>query len=191
MSIPGDEPPGVSAEEAFRKLSLRIREERLSGRDCEELGFTDKTGGKMNVSSAGYQSQMSFKNEYEGRRYQLDLRNNTPADLAGMKIQCRFFYTVESTWRVRGTRSEEEIKHSDWALVCSVGANERTQMETEPFVMNSRAVPSGVYFSNGDAEVVEAKAEGVWVKVTYTTPDGRELQREFCEPASLSSRVSW
>lgn len=181
-----------SEERAFSKLSIRIKEERLSGRDCEELGFVDKTAGKMNVSrSDGYKSQMSFDNEYKGRRYQLSLRNNVPVDLAKMNIECRFFYKVESLWRTKKRDFKEEIKHSECSFIHTVGASSKGQLETEAFVVNSYKAASGVYYRNGKAEVVESKPCGLWVKVSYTTPDGQKLERDFCEPESLSNRFTW
>jgi len=181
-----------SEEKAFSKLSLRIKEERLSGRDCEELGFVDKTGGKMNVSgSDGYKSQMSFDNDFEGRRYQLSLRNNEPVDLVEMSIECRFFYMVESVWRTKKSDSKEEMKHKECSFVHTAEASSRGQLETEPFVVNSHKAASGVYYRNGKAEVVESKPKGLWVKVTYTTTDGQKLERDFCEPETLFNRVTW
>lgn len=184
----GDDVSGGSKEDAFQKLALRIKEERLNGKDCEKLGFVDQTGGKITVTGG---TQMSFDNEYEGRQYQLELRNKEQADLTEMKIECRFFYVEESSWRTGSRKSKEEIKHIDSSFPYSVGAGARAKVKTDPFVMNSYAAPSGVYFSNGDAEVVESKPDGLWVRITYKTPDGEELQRDFCEPESLSSRVSW
>ena len=181
-----------SEERAFSKLSLRIKEERLNGKDCEELGFFDKTGGKMTVTySGGHKSQVSYDNDYEGRRYQLSLRNNEPVDLVEMSIECRFFYIVESVWRTKKSDSKEEMKHKDCSFVHTAEASSRGELETEPFVVNSHKAASGVFYRNGDPEVVESKPKGLWVKVTYTTSDGQKLERDFCEPKTLSNRVSW
>ncbi len=181
-----------SEEEAFSKLSLRIKEERLNGRDCEKLGFVDETGGKMDVSrSNGHKSQMSFDNDFEGRRYQLSLRNNEPVDLTEMNIECRFFYMVESVWRTKKSDSKEEVKHKECSFVYTAKASSKGQLETEAFVVNSCKAPSGVYYRNGDPEVVESKPKGLWVKVNYTTSDGQTLERDFCEPKTLSNRVTW
>ncbi len=188
----GDDSVSRSEEKAFSKLSLRIKEERLNGRDCEELGFVDKTGGKMNVSfSGGHESQVSFDNDFEGRRYQLSLRNNEPVDLVEMSVECRFFYLVESVWRTKKSDSKEEMKHKECSFVHTAEASSRGQLETEPFVVNSHKAASGVYYGNGNPEVVESKPKGLWVKVTYTTSDGQKLERDFCEPETLSNRVTW
>ena|GEM_PF-2295468 len=187
----GDDLTRSSEEQAFSKLSLRIKEERLSGRDCEELGFVDQTGGKMDVSFSGYESQMSFENEYKGRRYQLSLRNNEPVDLVEMSIECRFFYIVESVWRTKKSDSKEEMKHKACSFVYTAKASSKGQLETEPFVVNSHKAASGVYYRNGNPEVVESKPKGLWVKVNYTTPDGQKLERDFFEPKTLSNRVTW
>ncbi len=188
----GDDSVSRSEEKAFSKLSLRIKEERLNGRDCEELGFVDKTGGKMNVSfSGGHESQVSFDNDFEGRRYQLSLRNNEPVDLVEMSVECRFFYLVESVWRTKKSDSKEEMKHKECSFVHTAEASSRGQLETEPFVVNSHKAASGVYYGNGNPEVVESKPKGLWVKVTYTTSEGQKLERDFCEPKTLSNRVSW
>jgi hypothetical protein len=114
-----------------------------------------------------------------------------PVDLAEMNIECRFFYKVESVWRTKKRDSKEEIKHRECSFVYTAEASSKGQLETEPFVMNSYKAPSGVYYGNGKAEVVESKPCGLWVKVRYTTPDGQKLERDFCDPASLSSKVSW
>ena len=145
----------------------------------------------MDVNFSGHESQMSFDNEYRGRRYQVSLRNNQPVDLDEMNIECRFFYKVESLWRIKKSDSKEEIKHSECSFIHTVAAGSKDQLETEAFVMNSYEVASGVYFKNGDPEVVESKPCGLWVKVSYTTSDGQKLERDFCEPESLSNRVTW
>ena len=175
-------------EVAFEKLSVRIKKEKLSSKDCEELGHVDKTGGKVNLNRGG---QMSFKHKFEGCQYQLDLRNNQPINFEQLKIECRFFYTVERSWRARKKRSEEELKYFDWSSSVSLKASTKDRVTTDPFVMHSSEVASGVYFNNGDPEVVDCSEEGLWVKVTYTTPDGEKEERDFCQPSSLSNRVTW
>ncbi len=180
-----------SEEKAFSKLSVRIKEERLNGKDCEELGFFDKTGGKMNVRRGKNKSQMSFENEYKGRRYQLSLRNNQPVDLTEMTVDCRFFYKVERVWRTKKSDSKEEIKYRECSFVYTAEASSKGQLETKPFVVNSHKAPSGVYYGNGKAEVVKSKPCGLWVKVSYITSEGQKLERDFCEPETLSNRVVW
>ncbi len=182
-------------EQAFKKLRLKIAEERLSEKDCAELGHVDTTGGKMTVTSVGAdggtKSQRSFENGFEGRRFQMGFRNNATVDLEDLKIECRFFYTEEREWRTGSRKTEEEIKYMDCILSSTVGAGGKISLQTDPFVMQSYEYPSGVYNSGGKAEVLESSPEGLWVRVTCVMPDGKALTRDFCEPKSLSSRVDW
>ena len=177
-----------------KRLALRIKAERLSEKDCEELGFVDETGGRIQVTSTGPErerSSRSFENEYEGRQYLLDFRSTAEVELKDLKIECRFFYTVENTWRVIYRKTEEELKYKDCQLSASVGAGEKVHLETDPFIMNSWAMPSGVYQSSGEPDVVECSPEGLWVRVTYSTSGGKKITRDFYEPKSLSSRMTW
>jgi hypothetical protein len=188
VSASGDDQSVSLEEQAFDNLDLRIKEERLNEKACEKLGFVDESGGRINLSDGG---TMSFDNEYEGCRYQLEFGNKELADLKDLKVECRFFYNVESEWRVGHHRTEEEIKYTECDLAASVGSGEKVRLETVPFIMNSYAYPSGVYNRGGKAEVVECSTEGLWIRISYTTPDGQKLEREFCEPKSLMKRINW
>ena len=139
----------------------------------------------------GYKHEMGFDNEYEGRLYTLDIRNRTEVALENLSIECRFFYTVEKRWRTLKSKTVEKLEYEQCSLSSDVDAGEKLQLQTEPFIINSWELQSGVFKMNGDPEVVESSEEGLWVKVSYTTPDGDTITRDFCDPSSLSSRVNW
>lgn len=175
----GFDPPESGEEVAFKKLSLKIGKEKLKSKDCETLGFANEEHGDTEYDYAGYV-------------YELEFRNNEQAGLNDLKVECRFFYTVENSWRTTRKRdSEIEHKHESCILQIGLDAASKYKANTKPFVLQSRSLPSGYYYNNGEAEVVEAKEDGLWVRISCTLPDGKKLERYFCEPASLSTRISW
>jgi hypothetical protein len=131
--------------------------------------------------------------------YSLTLQNRGDIPLNGLKIECRYFYMENREWRVHMTtrtkateaKEEEEQKHISCFLAASLESGSRTNLKTEQFVMESWELPSGYYYKSGDPDLVEAKPDGLWVKVRYEDTDGSMLEKNFCDPKSLSSRVEW
>ena len=185
----GSEGPAaeMTAAEAFKKLSVRMKKSKLKSKECEVLGFFD--GRKERVD-----------HEHEGCRYDFDLRNSTTVDLLDLKIECRFFYTEEKTWHASNTSAAKEVskyrvkshlKYHRCSFKSSLNARAKATLQTDPFMISSSSLQSGYYFLNDKPSKVETEAEGLWIKVTYTTPDGEKLARDFCAPKSLSSHVKW
>jgi len=171
--------PESAADLAFHKLSVKVKKQQLASKDCEKLGFVDEE--KNNIEY-----------EYDGYVYDLEFRNNEALALGDLQVECRFFYTLEKSWRTSRKRdSETEQKFERCSLQVGLDAGSKYKVKTDPFVIQSRALPSGYYYNNGKPEVVEAEKDGLWVRVSFKTADGRTIHHDFCEPKSLSSRVAW
>lgn len=173
-------------EAAFNKLAMKIKSQKLSSKELEKLGFGDEKEDETEIV-------------YEGKVYNLELRSNAEVELSNLQIECRFFYTEERQWfggnvsrdKALQRRDESEQKHIAYSLSLTMGPRSKEKMKTDPFVVRSHSHPSHFYYKDGSPDVVEAKPDGLWVKVTYKTPAGETLTRDFCEPKSLSSRVEW
>ena len=188
----GNDGSSVSEKDAFERLYFRIKEERLSGKDCEEMGFVDQTGGEITVTDIdGKKLQMSFDNEFEGLRFEIELRNKENIRLTDIKMESRFFYLEEREWRTGRRSREEEMKFIDCSLSCTLASGAREKIKTDAFLMNSYEYPSGVIPGGGRPSVSECKPEGIWIRITYTTSEGQKLEREICDPKSLSEDITW
>jgi len=181
-----DAPTELSPRELFeKKLSLKIKESRLSGKEVKKLGFEDNEE-KTDV-------------DYDGFVYMLEFRNGAEFAFDDLKVECRLFFTEESHWRTHqmgvnsatGSKSKSEQKYYEDSLEMSLKPMGRYKPETRPFVIQSWALTSGYYFDSGAADEVDSDVDGLWVRVYYTTPDGEKLQRDFCEPKSLLTRTKW
>jgi len=179
-SPPSETPRELTPQEkaAFEKLSLRIKKEKLSGRECTKAGVASR-------------ERRNTDYEYDGYVYALEFRNNSEVRLKNLTVECRFFYTVKSSWRSAKRASKTEQKYEAHSFRAAMDASSKYKAETEPFVICSHSLPSGYYYYDRAAEVVEARADGLWVRVSYTMPDGNRLSRDFCEPSSLLNRKSW
>ncbi len=162
----------LSSKELFEKnILLKIKQSRLKGRDLKEMGY-ESDHGTADV-------------DYDGFIYTLDFRNGSEVAFEDLKVECRFFYTEES----RSGKSEQ--KYYEDSLEMSLKPMGRYTFETQPFVLVSWDLRSGYYFGDGTTSNMDADADGLWVRVVYTTPDGKKLQRDFCKPESLSTRAKW
>lgn len=178
----------VSPEAAFKKMFFKMSAEMLESSNCRKLDkLNQKEKQRQRSSEDGRITDIDFK----GRIYHLDLRNNSDIPLNSVKIECRFFYTEELKWRTKKRREEKTQKYFSDRLKTSLAPRAKTELETDPFITRSWKIPDGYYYKDGSAESCERKANGCWVKVTYKTPGGETLVRDFCEPKSLLSRAEW
>ena len=175
---------------AFNKLTLQMKKNKLSARECDDLQALrekEKQRQKDNENS-------HTEYEYDVIEYNLTIQNRGDIPLKGLIIECRYFYTEERQWRTKKTKDEEEQKHITCFLAESLEPRSKINLKTDPFSLESRELPSGYYYIGkwkGKAEVVEADPDGLWVKVRYEATDGSMMEKDFCDPKSLSSRVEW
>lgn len=176
----------LSVKDQFEnKLSLRIKEQRMRSKELKNLGFVNDSN-KMDV-------------DYDGCIYTIDFLNRAAVALNDLKVECRFFYEEQSVWRagpISATedikyREEEAVKYQEDVFELSLESMSRNKQETPPFIIKSWLLAPGIYFSDGTADKQKSEVLGLWVRIKYKTPDGRTLERDFCEPSSLSSRVTW
>lgn len=180
-----DTPDELSSAESFEKLSVKIKPERMTSGEVKMLGLPD-TKGTVDI-------------DFDGVIYKINFINKSGFEFDDLKVECRFFYTEKSIWRPvqtgyyssRKGRKEEELKYQEEEFDVRLRPNGREKKETQPFVTQSWAVRSGMYFPDGSADEQDASVAGLWVRVTYTTPDGETLQRDFYDQKSLPSRVTW
>ncbi|QHI70581.1 hypothetical protein [Tichowtungia aerotolerans] len=170
-------------EAAFEKLTIKIDQSSLSGKEVKKLGFFDDGDG--------------IDIDYSGFVYVLDFRNRSSINLNNLKVECRFFYTLDIEWRagyaVGGRnlkhRSKSEQKYYEDSLDINLRPEERYKAETRSFVIKSWALDHQYYSDDGDKG--DADPIGLWVRVSIETPAGDTVTRDFCEPDSLPSNVSW
>jgi hypothetical protein len=178
-----DAPPELSDKDRFEKeLSLRIKQQRVKGKELKKRGLIDDAA-VVDI-------------DYDGFVYKLEFRNGSPVSFDDLKVECRFFYS-EATSGASGpldsnTNLEDPVmKYQAEEIICSVKSNGRYKTETRAFIIQSWILPGGYYFNDGTPNRQECDEEGLWVRVTYTTSNGQKLERDFCEPESLSERVTW
>ncbi len=167
------------------ELSMRIKRERLSKKECKQLGFEEHEEGRTDV-------------EYDGYRYILEFRNAGDTEFKNLKVSCRCYYVEEHYWDGGGLGNSKDVKRveniqhkSDMLKVDSIDPKGRIKEEAGPFVLSSTSLRGGYYYSSGKADRVTSDLKGLWVRVSYTAADGRTIQRDFCDPQSLSSDVTW
>jgi hypothetical protein len=175
------------AELAFDKLSVGISSEKMTRRECDELGELYAKEKQRQEDNADSHTEYHF----EGWRYELTLRNSADLPVSGLKMECRLFYTEKRMWRTRKSKKETEQKYEACSIETSLKSNDKVTLMTEPLITAAWDLPSGYYYNNGNAETVEADPDGFWVRITYKTPEGSTRVRDFCEPKTLSSRVQW
>ncbi len=166
-------------------LKVKIKRERLSKKECKQLGFEEHEEGKTDV-------------EYDGYRYALDLRNTSVSELKDLSVSCRCYYEEEKHWDGGGfvgsqnvKRAEKILHTSDKLTIDSISPKGRAKEEAGPFVLTSTSLRGGYYYSSGEPDNVTSDLKGLWVRVSYTTPDGQRRSQDFCDPPSLSSDVTW
>lgn len=174
---------GRSVEELFEKqFSVRIKQQRIKGKELKKRGLIDES--------------KAADIDFDGFAYELDFRNGSPASFNDLKVECRFFYS-EAKSGISGPMGGDTglgdpiVRYQAEEMTCSVKSDGRYKIETRAFIIQSWRLPGGYYFSDGTPNRQECDEEGLWVRVTYTTPDGQELQRDFCDSKSLSERVTW
>jgi len=178
--IAQEAPSELSPKESFeKKLSVRIKQTRLKSKEIEKLGFEDDDD-KIEI-------------DYDGFVCTLEFRNGSEFAFDDLKVECRYFYTEESSWRNEYgaiTRVKSDQKYQEDSFDMNLQPKGRYKNETRPFVIQSYRLNSGYRF--GDmADKIDADPIGVWVRIFYTAPDGEKLQRDICEPKSFSDRISW
>lgn len=173
----------------FEKLlDLSIRENKLSKKDLRDLVADDDEDEEVEV-------------EYDGFSYVLEFRNKGTVELAGLDVQYRFYYELDQHWRrvqqvgVNQTSEDKtEIKFQDGSFsISSALPVKRLKEEAGPFVVKSWRLSGDHYFSGDTPEEADAKRLGLWVRVSYKTPDGMTLTRDFSDPSTLAEngKVIW
>lgn len=167
------------AQKAFEKLDLQITRKKLSSKECEKLG-----GVKGRKEDTTY--------ELDGCIYSLEFRNGGDVELQNLTVECRFCYEVKESWRARKRESQTSQKQLNHSFkISSLSSKAEYNTETTPFVLQSYNLPSGYYYVGAEAEIVESRPQGLWVRVFRTGADGSKMHIDFCEPPSLSSKVKW
>jgi hypothetical protein len=168
------------AQKAFaEKLDLQIGKKKLSSKECAKLGAVK---GKKEDTTINY----------DGSIYTLEFRNGGDADLQNLTVECRFYYEVTESWRAKKRESSTAQKHLDYSFkISELQSKAEYSAETTPFIVESYSLPSGYYYHNGGAEVVESRPQGLWVRVFRAAADGSKTHVDFCEPPILSSNVTW
>jgi len=162
-----------------KKLDLQIEKKRLSSKECEKLGAAKGKKGDTTI-------------DYDGSVYSLAFRNGGDADLQNLTVECRFYYEVTESWRAKKRESNTVQKHLDYSFkVPKLQSRAEYNTETTPFILESYSLPSGYYYYQGGAEVVESRPQGLWVRVFRIGADGSKTHVDFCEPPSLLSKVTW
>jgi hypothetical protein len=172
-----------SLRELFeQELSVRIKRDRVKSKELRKRGLVDESG--------------AADIDFDGFIYKLDFRNGAPVSFDHLNVECRFFYskaTSGASSPMGGNTGLRDpvVEYQSEEMSCSVKGEGRYKTKTRAFIIQSWRLPGGYYFEGGRPNRQECDGEGVWVRVTYTLPDGRTLQRDFSEPESLCSRLSW
>lgn len=178
-----DESDTGSLKELFEKnLSVQIKQQRVKSKELKKRGLVDD-GGATDI-------------DYDGFVYVLNFRNRSPVSFDDLNVECRFFYSearsgASSAFDADTRLGDPVIKYKDEEITCSVKGKGRHEIETRAFILQSWLLPGGYYFSDGTPNKQECKDEGLWVRVTYTTPDGQKLQRDFYDSKSLPKKLTW
>lgn len=185
-----DDPPAVQNEQeqkAFaEKLAVQIDKRQLSTKECEKSGQVPRVG--RDTKGREYNNHV----EYDGCTYSLEFRNSSDMDLSNLMVECHFYCEMTESWRAKKRESNTAQKHLDYSFkIQNLPAKDEYSTETGPFVLASYSLPSGYYYNKGEAEVVEFRPQGLWVRVFRTGADGSKTHIDFCEPPSLSSKVKW
>jgi len=178
-----DVSPKRSAEEVFEKeLSVRIKKQRVKGKELKKLGLVDDAVG--------------YDVDYDGFTYTIDFRNGSLVSFDDLKVECRFFYSqarsgASSSMHVDTSLSDPVMKYNEEEFNFRLKASGRYKLETRPFIIQSWVLPGGSYFTDGTPNRQECDEEGLWVRVTYTTPSGQKITRDFHDSKSLPDKVVW
>ncbi len=164
------------------EIDLQITGEDLARKDCEQLGHI---GGRRGSS----------RFTYDGVVYRLEFKNSDRfTELQNLKIESRCYYKKVEIWmgptgptgKPRDTSKYEgktyKIEKFDPASV--------REFKTEPLVVESYDTDGGVYIMGAPTKV-ESKILGIWVRASCVMADGSTIYRDFCEPASLKSKITW
>jgi hypothetical protein len=174
------------AQKAFKKLDLQIEKKKLSSKECEKLGRVPQVG--QDTGGREFNNHV----EYDGCTYSLKFRNGSDTDLQDITVEYRFYYEVTESWRARKRESNTVQKYLDYSFkIPRLASQARYSVETPPFVLESYNLPSGYSYNNAAAEVVECDPKGLWVRLSQKTVDGSRAYIDFCEPSSLSSKITW
>ena len=177
-----------STQKAFEKVDLQITEKKLSKKECEASSDAPKTGTVLfDIGNGG--KDINIYNDYNGRTYSLKFINRGSEDIKKLNVQCRFYYKTTKSWRVKVAKEKIIEEHFDYAFsIPKLSPEAEYTAVTIPFVLVSSYPPSGYYRTNGDAEVVDSRPRGLWVRIFLPTA-GTYI--DFCEPPDLSSKVTW
>lgn len=160
-------------------LDLQISKTKLSSKECAKFGGIKGEKGNTDF-------------EYDGCVYSLEFRNGGDMELRNLTVDCRYYYEMTESWRANKRESKTVQKHISHSFkITSLSSAAGYTAETVPFILESYSLPSGYYYNNGGAEVVESRPKGLWVRVSGTAPDGKKAHVDFCDPPALASRVTW
>ena len=147
----------------------------------------------------GMQGEVDY--EYDGFMHSLEFRNRGSIELSDLSIQYRCFYEIDKQWRgVQQAGVSQRGKHVSKVefekgsfKISSLGAAKKHKKEVGPFVLTSWQLAGDHFFTGDDPEKADSSLLGLWVRVSFTTPDGRNLIRDFCDPKTLSQKkkVNW
>lgn len=165
--------------EFAEKLDVQISKTKLSSKECAKLG-----------SVKGEKNKTDF--QYDGCIYSLEFRNGGDLNLRNLTVECRYYYEITESWRANKRQNQTVEKHFAHSFkIPELLSKAGYTAETAPFILESYSLPSGYYYNNGGAEVVESRPKGLWVRVSGTAPDGKKAYADFCDPPALASRVTW
>lgn len=127
--------------------------------------------------------------------YEINLENRSDTDLTGLTVEyCIYAVTDlaqgdDELKLITGSEEDLQLKPGARKNITSdqVKLYRRYEEQTEV----SYDQYGGRSMSTSYNKISEDDLEGVWVKLTYTTPSGKRFVRNICDPKRLQDKFTW
>lgn len=121
--------------------------------------------------------------------YDFELRNFNPAPLSGIRMEYRIYYEQSEMTRDRSKPIAEQKKLVETVELDVVPAKESLTFQTKPVEIHEDDINEIDSRSGDPRQGGKGKVHGIRARFYMTMSTGDEIQREFCQPSSLSPQT--
>lgn len=127
--------------------------------------------------------------EYEKNVYRCELKNGSPIPFENVAVEYCVYWEQEIPQKGGEQRLEKD--YSGRHEIARIEPRATAEFQTDPVTLVYQYLQGGYYYIDGATGKQSSKMKGVWLKVSMTTPGGKKVTREFCEPADVMKRQEW
>ena len=155
--------------------------------------WKEELESNVSYGSGNVEKENIGEMKFEKFAYKLTLENRNAIPVENIEVEYCIFCKEKGKghWRKNAAWFKKAKKGS--VTIEKLPAKKKKTVETDPVVVGRQEITGDIYNgrTGGGFEKIGAEVEGIWVRVTVTTPDGQKAVRELFSPDTLEGKYAW